>query len=264
MCLYTPPCLYTPLYICTPPVHLYAPICLYIPPYVHMLPQGCTHPPGAPMFLCSCMVLAHCMLWVFFFYFMCIGTHHPYLGVSPLYYTPHTLLLVLCALLFSGISVLMWAFSPSIEGFGGVPPITGGGWGDTSVAVHMLILLHLFCSAFMSCVSTTAPTTTPPITVVSSGLSSVSSVSVAPSLTGFPVSHGVVPPPPLMPRSSGGVFGSVFYAAAADSIFNASSGLCQLCYGFSTGRFFLFFRVEPPTICILYMFGVCCGVCFLF
>ena len=61
----------------------------------------------------------------------------------------------------------------------------------------------------MSHVSTTAPTTTPPITVVSSGLSSVLSVSVAPSLTGFPVSHGVVPPPPLMPRSSGGVFGSV-------------------------------------------------------
>ena len=61
----------------------------------------------------------------------------------------------------------------------------------------------------MSHVSTTAPTTTPPITVVSSGLSSVSSVSVAPSLTGFPVNHGVVPPPPLMPRSSGGVFGSV-------------------------------------------------------
>ena len=44
-----------------------------------------------------------------------------------------------------------------------------------------------------------------------------------------------------------------FYATAADSIFNASSGLCQLCYGFSTGRFFLFFRVDPPTICILYM-----------
>ena len=61
----------------------------------------------------------------------------------------------------------------------------------------------------MSHVSTMALTTTPPVTVVSSGLSSVSSVLVAPSLTGFPVSHGVVPPPPLMPRSSGGVLGSV-------------------------------------------------------
>ena len=64
----------------------------------------------------------------------------------------------------------------------------------------------------MSHVSTTAPTTTPPVTVVSSGLSSVSSVTVAPSQTGFLVSldqHGVVPPPPLMLRGSGGVLGSV-------------------------------------------------------
>ena len=64
----------------------------------------------------------------------------------------------------------------------------------------------------MSHVSTTATTTTPLVTVVSSGLSSVSSVTVAPSLTGFPVSLdqcGVVQPPPLMPRGSGGVIGSV-------------------------------------------------------
>ena len=55
-----------------------------------------------------------------------------------------------------------------------------------------------------------------------------------------------------------------FYATAADSIFNASSGLCQLCYGFSTGRFFLFSELSLPPFCILYMFGVCSGVCFLF
>ena len=64
----------------------------------------------------------------------------------------------------------------------------------------------------MSLILTKTPTTTPPVTVVSSGLSSVSSVTVAPSLTGFPVSldqHGVVPPPPLMLRGSGGVLGSV-------------------------------------------------------
>ena len=61
-------------------------------------------------------------------------------------------------------------------------------------------------------VPTMAPTTTPLVTVVSSGLSSVSSDTVAPSLTGFPVSldqHGVVPPPPLIPRGSRGVLGSV-------------------------------------------------------
>ena len=64
----------------------------------------------------------------------------------------------------------------------------------------------------MSHVLTMALTTTPLITEVSSGLSPVSSVIVAPSLTGFPVCldlHGVVPPPPLMARGSGGVLGSV-------------------------------------------------------
>ena len=39
----------------------------------------------------------------------------------------------------------------------------------------------------MSHVSTMAMTTTPPVTVVSSGLSSVSSVTVTPSLMGLPV-----------------------------------------------------------------------------
>ena len=51
----------------------------------------------------------------------------------------------------------------------------------------------------MSHVSITAMTTTPPVRVVSSGQSSVSLVTVAPSLTGFPVTldqHGVVQLPP--------------------------------------------------------------------
>ena len=51
----------------------------------------------------------------------------------------------------------------------------------------------------MSHVSTMAMTTTPPVKMVSSGLSSVSSVMVAPSLMGLPVTldqYGVVQPPP--------------------------------------------------------------------
>ena len=60
--------------------------------------------------------------------------------------------------------------------------------------------------------TTTSTTTTPPVMVVISGLSSVSSVTVAPSLTGFPVSLdqcGVGQPPALMPRGSEGVIGSI-------------------------------------------------------
>ena len=72
--------------------------------------------------------------------------------------------------------------------------------------------LYIFLKCIVSHITTMAPTTTPPVTVVSSGLSSMSSVTVAPSLTGFPVSfdqHGMVSPPPLMPRGSGGVLGSL-------------------------------------------------------
>ena len=53
-------------------------------------------------------------------------------------------------------------------------------------------------------------TTTPPVMVVSSGLSYDSSVTMAPSLTALPATLGqyeVVLPPPLMPRGSGGVIG---------------------------------------------------------
>ena len=105
----------------------------------------------------------------------------------------------------------------------------------------------------MSHVSTTALTTTPPITVVSSGLSSVSSVSVAPSLTGFPVSHGVVPPPPLMPRSSGGVFGSV--SMLQQQIPSSMPPLAYANYAMGSPQvgFFFFSELSLPTICILYM-----------
>ena len=72
----------------------------------------------------------------------------------------------------------------------------------------MLILVQS-CSS-LSHVSTTNMTTTPPVMVVSSGLSSVSSVTVPPSLMGLPATLdqcGVVQPPPLMPRGCGGITG---------------------------------------------------------
>ena len=58
--------------------------------------------------------------------------------------------------------------------------------------------------------NTMAMTTTPLVTVVSSGMSSLSSVTMAPSLMGLPTTlgqHDVVLPSPLTPRCSGGVIG---------------------------------------------------------
>ena len=103
----------------------------------------------------------------------------------------------------------------------------------------------------MSHVLTTALTTTPPVTVVSSGLSSVSSVTVAPSHTGFPVSldqHGVVPPPPLMPRGPGGVLGSVSVPQQQPP--SSMLPLAYANYAMGSPQVGFFFRVEPPIICI--------------
>ena len=86
----------------------------------------------------------------------------------------------------------------------------------------------------MSHILTTAPTTTPPVTVVSSGLSSV---TVAPSLTGFPVSHGVVPPPPLILRGSGGVLGSVSVLQQQTPSSMLPLAYANYAMGFCTGRF---------------------------
>ena len=130
--MFVPPvCLYAPLYICTTPIHLYA-------------PRGVHTPQGPPMLLCSCMVLAHCMLWGGCFSVLCVLGHTtPIWGCLPLITPPHSIVGSLCIVILRDISSYV-GLSPSIEGFGGVPPITGGGWGDTSAAVHMLILLHLF------------------------------------------------------------------------------------------------------------------------
>ena len=101
----------------------------------------------------------------------------------------------------------------------------------------------------MSHISTTALTTTPPITVVSSGLSSVSSVTVAPSLMGFPVSldqHGVVQPQPLMLRGSGGVTGSV--SVPQQQTPSLMPLLAYANYAMGSPQVGFFFRVEPPTI----------------
>ena len=98
-------------------------------------------------------------------------------------------------------------------------------------------------------VSTTDMTTTPLVMVVSSGLSSVSSLMVAPSLTRFPVSlyqHGVDPPPPLMPRGSGGVIGSV--SAPQQQTPSSMPLLAYANYAMGSPQVGFFFRVEPPTI----------------
>ena len=117
----------------------------------------------------------------------------------------------------------------------------------------------------------TATTTTPPVTVVSSGMSSLSLVTMAPSSVGVPTmlsQHDVVLLPPLTPRCSGGVLG---HASVSQQEPPPLMPL-QACANYAMGspQVGFFFRVEPPTIlyiiclvCVLvsaFYFQVPCGM----
>ena len=117
----------------------------------------------------------------------------------------------------------------------------------------------------MSHIPTMAMTTTPRFMVVSSSLSSVSSVTIAPSLTRVSSKLGSVwsgSTTTLYAERLWRCYWLCLCATAANSIFDASSGLFQLCYGFSTGRFL--FQSSASQSFVYYMFGVHSGVCFLF
>ena len=101
----------------------------------------------------------------------------------------------------------------------------------------------------MSHVSTMATTTTPLVTVVSSGLSSISSVTMAPSLMGLPATLGqceVVLPPPLMPRCPGGVIGLA--SGPQQQPPSLMPFLAYANYAMGSPQIGFLFRVEPPTI----------------
>ena len=91
--------------------------------------------------------------------------------------------------------------------------------------------------------------TTQPVMVVSSGLSSISSVTMAPSLMGLPATlgwHEVVLPPPLMPRGSGGVIGLACVPQQQPP--SLMPLLAYTNYAMGSPQVGFFFRVEPPTI----------------
>ena len=117
----------------------------------------------------------------------------------------------------------------------------------------------------MSQVSTsTTMTTTSPVTVVSSGMSSLFLVTMAASLMVLSTTlgqHDVVLPPPLTPRCSGGVLGHASVLQQQPPL----SVPLQACANYAMGspQVGFFFRVVPPTNFVYYMFGVCSGVCFL-
>ena len=98
--------------------------------------------------------------------------------------------------------------------------------------------------------TSTATTSTPPFTVMSSGMLSLSLVTMGPSSMGLPTmlgQHDVLLPPPFTPRCSRGVLGH----ASVPQQKPPSLIPLQACANYVMGSpqvGFFFIRVEPPTI----------------
>ena len=130
-----PPHLYTPLYIHMPPY-----VCT--PPYICMPPRVYTTPQGPPMLsvLCHGFGALHVVGGVFLLN-VYWDTPPLFVGASPLI-TPPTLHCWFSVHFYSQGYQFLCGPSPSMEGFGGVPPFTGVVGGTSA--------LQLFtCSFFL-------------------------------------------------------------------------------------------------------------------
>ena len=155
---------------------------------------------------------------------------------------PHISMLPCMSVCCRGYLHVLWGKLSICWGSGGI---------STSVKlwcqyIHWIsIMLHLvpFLWFIVSQVSTSTAITASPVTVVSSGMSSLSSVTMAPSLMGFPTmlgQHDVVMPPPLTPRCFGGVLGhaSVPLQQPSSSMPLQANANCAMGSP----------QVEPPTV----------------
>ena len=169
-----------------------------------------------------------------------VGYHIYMLDTSP--YVLHTHSLV-------GFPVHLYVLGISACGMGNIPLILAV-WGCSPMCWVWGHQHHWVSICFiMSHVSTMAMTSTPPVTMVSSQLSSISSVTMALSLMGLPASLGqyeVFLPPPLMTRGSRGV------TDLASVLQQQPPSLMPLLayanYAMGSPQVGFFFRVEPPTI----------------
>ena len=247
-----------PPYICTPPVHSYA-------------PWGCKHPHMSSILL-SASVCSERHLHVVG---GCRGPLHvghlPYmLDTSPIWgclficLTPTHCLASLWISMLRGYLHVIWGIFPLMLGVWGCSPYVG----DLRASAHLSsfgvwkymhwvsIMLYLvpFLQFIMSHISTTAMTTTLPVMMMSSGLSTISSVTMAPSLMGLPATlgqHEVVLPPHLMPRCLGDVTGLASVPHQQPP--SLMPLLAYASYAMGSPWVGFFFRVEPPTVLFLYV-----------
>ena len=186
------------------------------------------------------MVLEHLHVVGGCYLLKCVLGQLPYTtsiwGCLPLNYTPtlHCWFPVHCS--SQGYWFLMWAFPLLLKGLGVFPHHLGRLEGTLALQLSTCSFLFFFVVHYVSCFdqssnyysSSYSGIFWPVISVISDSGSFPDGVSSKPG-------HGST-----TTLDTEGLWRCSwlrFCATAANSIFNASSGLCQLCYGFSTGRF---------------------------
>ena len=201
--------------------------------------------------------------------------HLPYTtptwGYLPLNYPPHSVVGSLCNAILRDIGILCGPFPFWQEGFGGVPPSLGEVWGArqlfscpyahscTFFVVHYVSHFHHGSNYYYSSYSGIF---WPVISVISDSGSFPDRVSSKPWCGS---------PPPLMPRGSGGVLGSV--SVPQQQTLSSMFPLAYANYAMGSPQVGFFFRVEPPTIlyliyvwclfwCLLFTFRCQIGCCF--
>ena len=234
-----------------PPICLDAP-CMFRHPHAFGCPICSNNPPYVPNApLCICMfwgylhVIGGCGQSSF-----CLDSPHVF-GCLPVCPTPSHSYMLPCMSVYSrGNCICYRGYSPYVGGSGASAHLSGF-W---CLSVHPLDVHYALSCTFLvvhyvSVSTSTTITTIPPVTVVSSGMSSPPLVTMAPSSMGLPTmlgQHDVVLQPPLTPRGFGGVFGH----ASVPQQQPPSSVPLQACANYAMGspQVGFFFGVEPPTV----------------
>ena len=161
------------------------------------------------------------------------------MGVPPLrFLLPTHLLASLCISMFQGYLYVIWEFFPYAGVWGGVPPSVGG-FGASAHGVSLCFFLYILVVHYVShfyygcdCYSSSYGGV---FWAVIGFISDCGSFPDGASCNNGSVWSGSTTT--LGAKRLWRCYWSCLCATAATSVFDASSGLCQLCYGFSIGRF---------------------------
>ena len=189
--------------------------------------------------------------------------HLPCIGVPPLQFTLSTYLLAsLCISMFRGYLYVIGGIFPLCWGCGGVPHllgVLGASSHGVSICLFLYILVVHYVLHFYYGYDYYSSSYTGVFCAVICFISDHGFFLDGASINVGSVWSGSTTT--LDAERLWRCYWPCLCAIAATSIFDASSGLCQLCYWFSTGRFL--FQSWASHHFVYYMFGVHSDVCFL-